>query len=127
MQPIIYQVDDLPVKIQSALARRKAAAGQFILAFKTLLKPNATIPLLWFAVLADGIVLLNTHKTRSVYKEFPAASLNSVKLSNVSSREATIVLINADILEKDFVIPISGSIDLNIIKNAVLKAHISVF
>ncbi len=126
MQPIIYQVDHLPEKIQSALAKRKELKGQFVLAFKTFLKPNATVPLLWLAILSDGIILLNTHKTRSVFKEYPVTTLNCVRFGKVSNQESTIVLISSDILEKDYVIPFSTSIDVNIIRDALLKANISV-
>ena len=126
MQPIIFQVDHLPEKIQAALAKRKELKGQFVLAFKTFLKPNATVPLLWFAILSDGIILLNTHKTRSVYKEYPVATLNSVRFGKVSNQESTIELISSDILENDYAIPFSDSINVNIIRDALIKMNISV-
>ena len=123
---IIYQTDQLPEKIQSALKKRKKLTGQFIISFKTLFKPNSTIPILWFALLSDGIIFLNTHKTRGIYKEIATAEINSVRFRVVSAEEAMIDIVSANIVEEDFSFTISKEVDLNIVKKSLEKANLSI-
>lgn len=123
---IIYQTDQLPEKIQSALKKRKKLTGQFIISFKTLFKPNSTIPILWFALLSDGIIFLNTHKTRGIYKEIANAEINSVRFRVVSTEEAMIDIVSANIVEEDFSFTISKEVDLNIVKKSLEKANLSI-
>ena len=116
----------MPEKIQSALKKRRKLTGQFIISFKTLFKPNSTIPILWFTLLSDGIIFLNTHKTRGVYKEITNAEINSVRFRVASAEEAMIDIVSANILEEDFSFSISREINLTILKKSLEKTNLSI-
>ena len=123
---IISSVDQLPEKIQSALQRRKKLGGNFIISFKTLFKPNATVPILWFTLLSDGIIFLNTHKTRGVYKELTIAEINSIRIRRLSYGENMVEIISNNVFEKDFSIPIPKEIDLNILKQSLERTNLPI-
>jgi len=122
----IRSIDQLPDKIRSALQKRKKLTGNFIISFKTLFKPNATIPILWFTLLSDGIIFLNTHKTRGVYKELPVTQINSIRIRKLSYGQNMIEIVNNNVFEKDFLIPISKEIDLNILKESLEKTNLPI-
>lgn len=123
---IIRSVDQLPEKIQSALQKRKKLVGNFIISFKTLFKPNATIPILWFTLLSDGIIFLNTHKTRGVYKELTVTEINSIRIRKLSYGGNMIEIVSNNVLEKDFSIPIPREIDLNILKQSLERTNLPI-
>jgi hypothetical protein len=123
---IVYHADQLPEKIQTAFKKRRKLTGQFVLSFKTLFKPNSTIPTLWFTLLSDGIIFLNTHKTRGVYKEITNAEINCVRFRVVSAEESMIDIVSANILEEDFSFTLSRKIDLTILKTSFEKTNLSI-
>lgn len=124
---MIYEkIENLPDKIREAYGNKKRLNGRFLFSFKTLYKPNATIPILWFTLLTDGIIFLNTHKTRGAYKEVVFPEINSIKLKDFSSSENLLIIVSNDIYEEDFAMEIPKEIDLDYLKRQMESVGIQV-
>jgi hypothetical protein len=68
MSKIVRDFQALPDRIRSTLATHGYGAQAFVLALKTAFKPSATIPILWFVVMRDAVLLCNTHRDRGLWR-----------------------------------------------------------
>ena len=126
MKPsIIFKQEELPDKIGLALVQMKELKGYFVLSFKTLFKPNATIPILWLTILSDGLIFLNTHKTRGVFLELEASQINSIKVMKRSS-DSILEIVKNDIYEENFLIKCPKELDVEVVKKYLVDNGYSV-
>lgn len=77
---------------------------EFIAAFKTTIKPNATIPILWAVIYGQGILLCNTHATRGMYRNIKKHDIDSIKLNSSQYAPPSIQIIFKDVNADDFYI-----------------------
>ncbi len=108
---VINSVDQLPDKIKAAFKKRKKLKGDFIFSLKTSFKPSHGIPLLWFTLVSDGIILLTSHKIKSVYKEIFSSEINCIRFRCLGYSENIIDIVSSNINEKDFSFSISKQVD----------------
>ena len=97
---IFRSPEGLPQKIARFVVGEYA--DDFIAAFKTNIKPNETIPLLWMIVYRGGFLFCNTHKTRGLYRDIKISSVDSVKITSSEYVPPVIQVIFKDINENDF-------------------------
>ena len=123
---IIESISNLPDKIQSAYQNKKQLNGRFLFSFKTLYKPNATIPIIWLTLLSDGFLFLNTHKTRGNFREISLSEINCIRLRDYSSSENLLEIVSNDIYTDDLVMEIPKEVDLADLKARLSSAGIEV-
>lgn len=87
----------------------------FIGAFKTNIKPNATIPLLWMVIHKKGIRFCNSHKTRGLFRDISVDEIDSFKIKTSSFGHTYVKIIFKDIKEDDFYVDIPGVIKKEIL------------
>ncbi|NMO15747.1 hypothetical protein HPC49_03310 [Pyxidicoccus fallax] len=92
MSMIVRGFEQLPPRIQDVLRVRGVGPGEFVLGLKSSYKPNATIPILWFIVTAEHLLLCNTHKTRGLWKEMSGQELTAFELRRSSLGKPYFVL-----------------------------------
>lgn len=76
----------------------------FVAAFKTTIKPNATIPILWAIIYEQGILLCNTHATRGMYRNIKRHEIDSIKLNSSKYTPLLMQIIFKDMNADDFYI-----------------------
>jgi hypothetical protein len=72
---------DAPSNIHAALNRLLVSGEKVSFLLKSLLKPSATIPYVWFAITDRRCVLFSTLRGGSVFKEARFAAINSAQIS----------------------------------------------
>jgi hypothetical protein len=108
---VILNVSELPEKIKQCILQNYSFPEQeYLFAFKTSYKPNATIPIIWFVQLRDRISFCNTHKTRGVYKEIINTSVNSIRLSRSA---LTMDVVYKSLDQDDLIIDLDKNIDID--------------
>jgi len=99
---ILMSPDGLPDKIVRHVTGEYSV--NFVAAFKTNIKPNATIPILWAIIYRQGILLCNTHATRGIYRDIKTNEIDSVKIKTSEYTPPVLQIIFKDILADDFYI-----------------------
>lgn len=105
---LINNIDKLPEKIQTHIFDK--CSDNFWAAFKTSIKPNATIPLLWLVFHSRGLLFCNTHKTRGIFQEISLEEIDSFKFHRDALNRDSFSIIFKDIYEEDLVIELPKDI-----------------
>lgn len=113
---VFAEITDLPKRIQENLPQE--IISNFIAGFKTALKPNVTIPILWMIIYKNGIVLCCTHKTRCVFKQIIASDIDSIKVhKGLHFSGAVLQILFKEISEEDFFVMLPSGINCGEIKD----------
>lgn len=96
MTRIVRDFEQLPPRIKTVVLAAGARVDEFVLAMKSSYKPNATIPIIWFVVTKDRLLLCNTHKTRGLWRTLAGAAVGSLQLHHSSLAAPYFVLSDAD-------------------------------
>jgi hypothetical protein len=84
MTRIVRDFRKLPPRIQDVVVSSGARVDDFALAMKSSYKPNATIPIIWFVVMAERLLLCNTHRSRGLWRTLQGAGLAALELHRTS-------------------------------------------
>lgn len=76
----------------------------FIASFKTNIKPDATIPLLWIIFHKNGLLFCNTHKTRGIYRTIKTEEIDSIRVIQSQLSPPTLQFIFKNLNEDDLFI-----------------------
>lgn len=91
MSKIVRNFQSLPERIRATLVARSYDPSAFILALKTAFKPSATIPILWFVVMRDAVLICNTHRERGIWRTLKGQD-TSVRIATTSAGQPYIEL-----------------------------------
>jgi hypothetical protein len=96
---IVLTINELPEKIARHVTGEIASG--FAGAFKTNIKPNATIPLLWLVIHKDGLLFCNTHRTRGIFQDIKREEIDSFKFSSSSMGSNSFSILFKDLMVED--------------------------
>ena len=113
---VFSEITDLSKKIQEKLPPE--IISNFIAGFKTALKPNVTIPILWMVIYKNGIVLCSTHKARCVFKQIVANDIDSIRIhKRLQFSGVVLQILFKEISEEDFFVMLPSSINYGEIRD----------
>lgn len=121
---IFMSPDGLPDKILRHVTGEYLAT--FVAAFKTNIKPNATIPILWAIIYNQGIFLCNTHATRGIYRDIKTSDIDSIKIKTSEYTPPVIQIIFKDILIDDFYIELPKGTSLRELSSILEKLNVQI-
>lgn len=116
--------DRIPKKILDHI--NSGIFNNFLGTFKTDIKPNATIPLLWMVFFEEGIIFCNTHKTRGLTDIIPVNEIDSIRLTKHTTNEHTMCLIFKDLTRDDLIIKISSEINIKVLHNILTRLGVQI-